>query len=422
MANENTFNIPDSFEGNCEVALTTLNQCITDYVEYIASCATISELVIEANDNISGVTHVSCSKVDEDSSILNNVHEIADKIEAKTQELVVYLASVKEYKHIMDTGGDQSALDKVLAMMRSNNIISFMADNNGFWIVESLLKVSGVAGLSFIGSLMSYGTDATNEGGSFVVDGVVQNVFNKSMIWGAGAAAVFIAFKDIYFDEGNFTARDGARMGLDTLEGFALVGEWSLITNAVATGATFGELGCLGGPVGVVVASVAGVVTSLLLDTVFSSLVGDNVVYTAIAEDGTEIPIYANGNGKNGTYDVLIERVNKYSKETFNYNDREYSYTNYKTMIYDNPEIAVDVCNQDRNFFSASADESSINSLYEKIASCSSAEEAQRLFDSYAYDSGDPLLTNTCRALNVKGFDPTEYYIYANTGSIYGSV
>lgn len=422
MTNENIFHIPPSFDGNCETALTTLNQCINDYVEYIASCATISKLVIEANDNLYGLTNVSCRKVYEDASIINNIHEIANKLETKTQELVTYLATVKEYKRIMNSGGNQNLQNDLFKMMQSNDIISFMADNNVFWIVESLLNETGVAALSFIGSLMAYGTDATNEGGKFVVDGVVKKVFSQEMIWGAAAAAMLAAIQAVYFDEGKFTARDGARMGLDMLEGFILVGEWSVITNAVAAGISAAELGAIAGPIGVVVASAAGVLTSLFLDTVFTPLTGDNVIHTAIAEDGTEIPIYANGNGKNGTYDVLLERASKLDQETFNYNDREYSYTNYKTMIYDNPEIAVDACNENKNIFAATADENAANTLYESIASCSSAEEAQMYFDYHLYNSTDYSLTNTCIALNNKGFDPAEYYTYVTTGSLYGTV
>lgn len=415
MPTENIFNIPENFDGNCEVALTTLNQCVTDYIEYIASCATAAEMIAQANINISGVTHVSCRTVDEDSSILTNVHTIADKIETKAQELSIYLASVKEYKHLMDTGGDPSAIEALVGMLQSNKIISFMADNNLIWVIDEALIMTKVAGLSALGTLLSYGTDASNEGGSFVVDGVVQNVFNKSMLWGAGAAAVFIAFKDIYFDEGNFTVLDAQRTVLDSLEGAVLVGEWSIITNAVSAGMLFGELGCLGGPIGAVVAGIAGVITSIALDTVFSWITGDNVVYTATTEDGREIPIYANGNGRNGTYDVLLEKSDIYG--------REYSNTNYKQMIYENPEIEADAWNSQRHWYQASKTTDGVQQLYDMLANCNSADEAKVVYENIMYGyQGDPVLSNTCVSLNGAGFDPEEYYNYATTGSIYGEV
>ena len=209
-------------------------------------------------------------------------------------------------------------------------------DTNGFWITSSVAELlaecfPALGALVILTKGMAYTGDAS-EGSDFIVgdsfktfgekllekaagspstDLVEKSVFksalNNFLKYGSGTAAVaifeFTLGNIIRYenDEGDWTALDEERMYLSAGKGVLSYVTWNATTDiCVACGMSTGGAG--------LVAAGVAIYCSLLFDSIKDYITGDEIVeYTKVGENLYPIP--ANGNGENGTYDVILEKA-----------------------------------------------------------------------------------------------------------------
>lgn len=240
--------------------------------------------------------------------------------------------------------------------------------NTSPWLLTSTFeifaeKIPLFASFYLLSKAFTYAKDGAVDGGDFVVgDGVkkiVDTIFQQagssltniipaesfsrlleaSTKIGSGtcAVALFEALIGAQIrasnDEGDYTELDEERNLLRGAGAVLSFASWAVISElCVAAGMSTGGAG--------VVAALASIPVGMIIDSVIDGITGDKIVDRFSVDkngniiEGDYYSIPANGNGENGTYDVILSRFkNNYEQNrTGNYDDVYldwYSYGNY---------------------------------------------------------------------------------------------
>lgn len=227
------------------------------------------------------------------------------------------------------TADEEAELDAFSSFFQNFN------DYNGFWVTESIAEIiaskfPALGAMVLVTKSMAYATDV-GEGGDFIVgDGckyLAQKLYEKAgskltelipsetfnaalgnfIKYGSGTAAVAI-FEVLLgnairkaTDSGDWTYLDQERSNLDATGAIINYAMWNGTTDIlVACGASTG-------PAGIAAAGIS-LYYSMVFDCLKDCITGDEIVeYCKIGNNFCPIP--ANGNGKNGTYDVILEQA-----------------------------------------------------------------------------------------------------------------
>ncbi len=215
-------------------------------------------------------------------------------------------------------------------------------------------------------------SDDNSERAADMIWGIIKGHIKKSglansatPLWinapvGGIVASFGVALIDLINDEGAWTGLDTDRLLWDMASAFGNTVTSTLVAAGVSALCTKigGTIGSAAGPIGAFIGAVAGWGVGLLIDWLGAEAVGDTQLDKYIVvwhEDGTsevytwterleevykngtdtyrvyEVP--KNGNGKNGTFDVMVERFSGYKKYQTP-DGQSYTEKNYKDMMY----------------------------------------------------------------------------------------
>lgn len=283
--------------------------------------------------------------------------DIASQMQIKVGAVCLYIIAAK------NRTSDFTSNDAAVLV---NAILQKTVDFDLYWIIAEAVKKT-CPELSGIASLFAYGTDLTNADGIFLagdyvgqpVGHLVERIFGKvklnaedltlgGLSGGMAAAGLFVMSVDVITDRGEFTNKDKLRTGLDVGGAALCYGEWVLV--AAAAG---------GGVPGVVAATLVGIPTSMIFSAMKDGITGDETIYTykyqVFNEDGSpalnkkgkpefkSIDIPANGNGKNGTWDCLVQESDeKFKENVYTIDGVKYSTSSVNSVLY-NRDVAVDL-------------------------------------------------------------------------------
>ena len=398
-------------DDNDEIMRELNNSCssIDEIVVYLTSIELMYPVI---NSKLSGLENVSIGvDVAEGlADLQSQVDNLLTSMQVKIVRIVTAIYYAQNLIKSFDTGEPISDDINELYNMIAQDVV----DSNIFWLVNEFLKETPY---SAIGGLVAYGTDATFEGGNFVVgDGAVslfratigehillgtKEYFANASV-GASMVVLFTAMNEYYGDQGDFTSLDADRMAAQCLINGVSYAQWTLIA------------GLIGGVPGVLAASLIGIPTSYIYSNIKDIFVGDNIIdqFSVTDENGIlqyyEVP--ANGNGENGTYDALLEL---YLDDDYYINGERVSKNSYYEILYDDWENFLRLQGQDNLF-----DQDTINTYNNTLNMISNAADWQEVED-YLDSSYNRMTYNTLTdVMSNYGLTFEDYYNYTHGGDI----
>ena len=398
-------------DDNDEIMRELNNSCssIDEIVVYLTSIELMYPVI---NSKLSGLENVSIG-VDVAEGLADLQSQVDNLLTAMQVKIVRIVTAIYYAQNLIksfDTGEPISDDINELYNMIAQDVV----DSNIFWLVNEFLKETPY---SAIGGLVAYGTDATFEGGNFVVgDGAVslfratigehillgtKEYFANASV-GASMVVLFTAMNEYYGDQGDFTSLDADRMAAQCLINGVSYAQWTLIA------------GLIGGVPGVLAASLIGIPTSYIYSNIKDIFVGDNIIdqFSVTDENGIlqyyEVP--ANGNGENGTYDALLEL---YLDDDYYINGERVSKNSYYEILYDDWENFLRLQGQDNLF-----DQDTINTYNNTLNMISNAADWQEVED-YLDSSYNRMTYNTLTdVMSNYGLTFEDYYNYTHGGDI----
>ena len=185
--------------------------------------------------------------------------------------------------------------------------------------------------------------------------------------------------------------------------------------------------GSIGGPAGVVVASLIGIPTSMLLNALTDHISGDYVVDEFQRPDGLSEDEYItyvvehNGHGKNGTFSAYVEMLTMDHNGEYYIGDEDQCYTEetFKRKLYDDWYGLVEEDSYVMRFEEGPSEH--FSKILDSFASAPTYEEGLQEFWTQVNDSA--WTENSCYdiySMLTTGydFDLEEYYNYVNTGGL----
>ena len=483
----------DYFLEDEEFVKSRLNLACNDFSDLLSNVSTLEYNTSIIGDKLGGYG----------ISDLQNLVDTATELKAYTDEAVTYL-------------GEQAliifgALPKIEAeIIKLNNDPNYdigmfdptidLESESAGWLAEGLKELKDKNAIfGGIGFIINYAFNGSHnssvedyvcsgyDGISGSMVGKIQLIISEtglgevSQFWvnasiGSVAVAVGVTLRDLLSDEGDWTGLDTERLLFDIA---SAVGN-TLTATVVSTGfsAIAGELlGAAAGPIGVVIGAVAGYFVGYGIDYLGAVITGDTPIDKFVVienEDGTEeakawspelvdelsrkrikygvYEVPGNGNGENGTWDVLLERAEKDMEnlnDTYTLPDGSvWSYKNYKEALYKTLEngdledalVKNGTYNRQMSAEYGCSYEYLFNSRFESLLDkeYGSREEFMqdynRLFYIYPYQNYNAELSEGVyedgnsekflssvfkfKVLEQYEFDPWEYYLFRTTGSI----
>lgn len=399
------------FLDNNEEIESALNTCCSNIADMIANCTSVDSMVPGVNAALGSLKKVSAPTLNAATDLVNKINEMNDYMK---QKAIIILAGISYAELAVEAFNKGETVDSE-AVALFKQIIQGVADSNIYWMLYEGLKSTRFGGLAFC---LVYGTDLVQEGGNFVVGDSALALFQKGMskfykidklpVWvnatvGAAVVAGFTAAVDYFSDKGEMTQLDWERLGLDSLFAGLSYGEWVLLASSLG-----------GGLPGVIVAGLVAIPTSMLFDAITDAIIGDNIIHT-FERNGKTYEVPANGNGEDGTFDVIID---KYCSGMGEYyiggklcSEREYK----ERMYYDLEQFLFDDTGEkygeiSSTFFAGEV----LQKALDELAKADSFEAGMDAF--YAYLDSDMLGVDADIMSNVLvaqyGFRFEEYYTY----------
>ncbi|MBR2827868.1 MAG: hypothetical protein IKE70_01375 [Bacilli bacterium] len=393
------------FLSNNDEVEDSLNRCCSNVADMIANINSINAKTSSINSALSTLKTVSVPNIDDGLKLLSLINEFNNYFKQKSIKIIsgINYAELAIDAYNNETEVDEGAKDLF------QKILQETADSNIYWIVNESLKTTAFSGIGFI---MAYGTDAYNEGGNYVVgDGATKlfelgnkKYFNFSdpKIWvntavGASVVALYTGWQYYQNDKGIMTDEDKLRLGIEAGNAALSYAEWTFIA------------GTIGGIPGVVAAAALSFPTTYILGRAKDYIVGDNIIDEF---DGYEVP--KNGNGKDGTWDALLDMYKGNQKDYYVGQDA-YSEKDYKTKLYNDWEDLVfkDSGQHLSKIFDSYGNNNELNELLDKVTSIKDPDEASLYFNNYiineaSYDTKE-IYTFLC---NYYDFDIEEALKY----------
>ena len=406
-----------TFVANNESIEKALDICCSNIADMIANINTIDVSVPEVNGALGKLKTVPSPYITSAKGMKTDINTISDYMKEKALIIVVGSCYAEEAIKAYNNGTD---IDSEVSNLFLQVIKKSIIDTGLYWVVSEFLAQKGLGASSFI---LGYGTDATEDGGNFVVGDAAKKLFGsmieeaysltpKQMVWvnvGVGTAIV-IAFtftKDLLTDKGDITLDDLKRAGLDAAFAGLSYAEWSWVYGALVLAGTPGVLA-------VSAAAILAIPTTMLFDAWKDRINHDNIIHT-FTRDGRETPyeIPANGTGEDGTFDVLIDVMGNGNKE-YHIGDRLCSEHEYKDKMYTNIEDFLYEDTGKKNgevggFYGIDIMQNALDAMVE----CDTFEEGLDAYYEYYQDHCefvDHTLANTL--VSEYGFNFEEYYNY----------
>ena len=346
------------FQTNNQTILQKADDFCTTVSDMIANTKAIPELISSANGKLANLKHVSVSQITEYDNIKTKVNNIQNSLQDKSFKIVVGVAYSEK---VIDAYQKGEGIDLTLKSAASQ-LLNDVTDSNLCWIAYEYLRTSQ-SKFKGLGFLMAYGTDKVYEGGNFVwgdssaamAEYAIEGMFGINIndmyvtkealgnitwkhVTGTSVVMLYVATteaKDLA-NKGDFTATDMKRVGYDTLVSGGGYLAWSSITASIE------------GIPGVGIASIVGVEIVTLANFGREIFIGDNVVHsyerTITDSNGKEYVktynVYKNGNGEDGTYDVILDNYRSEYKQ-YNLGNRNVSEAEYKANVYEDYDSVI---------------------------------------------------------------------------------
>ena len=338
MGNHYDLNIDDinidqwsRFLSNNDAIERKLDTCCSNVDDIVANVNTIIGTIPSVNSELSKLQTVHVNSLPALDYLLNDINSVVENLKHKAAVIVGGLHYSELAIEALNKGEtpDQSAKDLF------NSILDFTSDNNLYWL---LYEVSRNTKFEALGFLFAYGTDIPFDDGHFVVGDGAKHLFKLATdIWfedylptawtnlsvGTAAVVLFSAALEIVRHKGDWDTKDYELVIAKAVESGLSYAEWVYITEIALAGAGVG---------GVVVAALLAVPTSMLWNIINDFITGENVVYT-FERNGIEYKITSNGDGPDGTFDVITSEYRN-SIRDFYIGDRLCSETEYKERLY----------------------------------------------------------------------------------------
>lgn len=327
--------------------------------EYIANmytnCKNMVDMGCNSEEALSGLKSVTCTnKSLLTSENVKNADTSCKRITEQMSEKGLKILSGLSYAEmVIDAYNNGQEVDSETKKMFSDIFKGHITDS--LWILKQFAydKFPGTSFLFGV-TFSTYAADGTLAGGDCLVgDQVAEALFKKwekgltklvpsiaketsiARVWfnvsvGTCAVALFEITKGLLAlkaDEGKLTGKDWERLFLNAGAETLTYATWVLLA------------GVVGGVPGVVVANVAAFITGGILTGAVDQITGDAIIYEYQVTDKNgekhTIKVPRNGSGKDGTYDVITQRMTKMaesSKGGENYDgiyQDWYSYGNY---------------------------------------------------------------------------------------------
>ena len=411
----NVIDIDDwrSFVDNNEEIEEALNVCCSNVADMIANATAVASSILAVNSAFLELESVSVETIPEADDLVTKVNEINDYIKDKA---LIIVAGINYAELAVKAFNSGIAIDDETSQLLSK-ILQRVADSNVYWLVSKLLSKTPFKGIGFC---LAYGTDAIQEGGTFVVGDAAVELFQAGMqnffkidtppLWanaavGSVVVALFTAGCDYFGDKGEMTQLDWERLGLDAAFAGLSYAEWVAIA------------GSIGGPAGVVVAGLVAIPTSMLFNAIKDAVTGDNIIHT-FEIDGVTYEVPANGNGEDGTFDVLVERYGSVNKDYY-MGDRLCSASEYKETLYkDLPDFIYKNTGERVGDFGEYYSADTLMAALDELAKADTFEEGMDAYYAYLADQIDGVDADIIGTnLMVEfGFNFEEYYNYNHGG------
>ena len=392
-----------------------LNLCCSNVADMIANITSINAMAPGINDALSTLKTVSAPSIDEGSSLLSLVNEFGDYFKDRSLKIV---SGVSYAELVIDAYNNGKDVDSD-ATNAFEKILQGTADTNVYWVLNEALKTTAYGAIGF---LLAYGTDAHNEGGNYVVGDGVNKLFNTGLdkvfhvsdpaVWvnaavGAVVVAGYTAWQDYNNDKGEMTQKDWERLALNAGSAALSYAEWTLIA------------GSIGGVPGVIVAGLLAIPTAYIFGGIKDLIVGDNIIDT-FERNGETFEVPRNGNGKNGTWDALVDLYDD-SMEEYRIGDRRYSEHDFKDKLYNDwgTVFSQDAGIDWEDDYAYSEGTREMNEIMDKaMASCTDPDDISYAFWE-EYENGDyPNVNDTLSVLNINyGFDVDEWIQYRHANA-----
>ncbi len=391
-----------------------LDRSAYDLSDIVVDASLYSEKQDDINDKLGSLKKVTVSsKLSGGKDLSDKLSNLVDNYNASAANLI-FVLEVSE-KKIMAYNNGEDVDESVMNMF--NQVMKGAADTNVFWIVNEL--TSRNEALASLGFLMAYGTDSNYEDANFVVGDTTKAVAEglwpvlleeskkrpfKHAAVGAGAVMILTGAQDVALDEGEMAVLDYARTGFDVVGAGANYANWVLVSSAV------------GGVPGILLASASTMAVAPMIDQFRDKAVGDNIIHTfTYDEDGKEYEVPKNGNGKDGTHDVLFERYAEANNDSHTLNKQTYTDYNYKSLLYRDWEelLPGGRC----VYGDAAADQ--FNSYLQKIKESDDPSIVQECEKQLESRSVENMINDTNMLYNVlkqEDFNLQEYYDYYHGG------
>ncbi len=424
------------FSDNEEI-IVKVDRGSCDVNDILSNIYSTNSIIPEINASLSGLQKVSEKPLLEDTGE-NSFSGLGDAIDNLfnyyKKEATTLLAAIKYYEtkleeydggtipsfnQFVDNATDEELNDlmsKVASIDKEgiNFLSAFKTKNDVLYdpedpMLNNMIETSPL-GLTSLGlhKLMKsiYGLSAIETSSK-----AIQNIAWTNMTVGSAVILGLATYGyDYLTDEGEFTDLDELRRKLRAGSAAAKSAIWGIVYKTAASGP---------------IAFAASVAAGFLFDKISDLIVGDNIIDKFTDEEGNVYEIPSNGNGKEGTYDVMLERM---ENKRFTINGEDYSETNYKKILYD------DFAEMER--MSGNSDYTGINAMYTNpdmmieefkkvlsiVETAQNPEDAKQLFYSTIHDSSYSWGHNMEEILlylqDEYDFKIEEYYTYKTEGSI----
>ncbi len=483
----------DYYLENDEFIKSRLNLACNDFSDLLSNVSTLEYNTSIIGDKLSGYGIEN----------LQNLVDTATELKEYTDIAVTYLGE----QALKIFGALPKFEAEIIRLNRDGSYDMGMFDPNidleeqsAEWIAEGLKELKDKNAIfGGIGFIINYAFNGSHNKSledylCSGYDGVSNYMLSKIQSWlestglkdvsqfwvnasiGSVAVAIGVTLRDLLSDEGDWTNLDTERLLFDIA---SAVGN-TMTATAVTAGfsSILGEtLGAAAGPIGVVVGAIAGYFVGYGIDCLAAEITGDVAIDKFVVienQDGTEevkawseelvdelnnnqikygvYEVPRNGNGENGTFDVLLERAEKEhdkSNDVYTLPDGSvWSYRNYKEALYsilsnDGLETALTrngTYNRQMSAEYGCSYEQLFNSRFNSLLSkeYNSRDEFMKDYYELFYrnpyqnynaelsegvyeDGGSAKFLSSVFKYNVLEqyeFDPWEYYLYRTTGSI----
>ncbi len=322
----------ESFLQSHEEVENVLNACAEHIANMVANINTVKSMAEGVNNSLSGLIHTSSiPRIDSGLRLEIITNKFVDYFTSRSFKIITCMTYMENVLKAYNEGREIDPEEK----STFEKIINGAMDAGFFWILsEALANCPNLKALSFLGA---YTRDACHDGANFVFGDLAKNGSEQVMKWfntdihplekanpwgwinttiGSVVVVGWAYFREKMNDKGEITELDKKRWGWTAAFAGLSYAEWVTISGAIGNAIA----GPLGGAVGAAVASLVAIPTSILFNKIVDRIVGDDIIDT-FDFNGVPIEVPRNGNGKNGTFDVITENYNDLAERSNMYYD-----------------------------------------------------------------------------------------------------